>query len=54
MESKSVKMTALPAADEVEVVGASHQAWEAPKVRRIETSSAELGAGDTVDLEGMS
>ena len=29
-------------------------AWTAPRMRRLTTSSAEFGAGDTTDAEGMS
>jgi hypothetical protein len=28
--------------------------WTAPRMRRLAASSAELGAGDTVDAEGLS
>jgi hypothetical protein len=33
---------------------APRRAWTAPQMRRLATSSAALGVGDTGDAEGMS
>jgi hypothetical protein len=33
---------------------APRSAWAQPRMRRLKTSAAELGVGDTVDSEGMS
>ena len=54
MELKTAPVTARTAGDEADVAGSSRQIWKAPKVQRLATSTAELGAGDTVDFEGMS
>jgi hypothetical protein len=33
---------------------ASRRDWAQPRMRRLKTSAAELGVGDTIDAEGMS
>ena len=37
-----------------DVAGASRQSWEAPRVQRLATSTAEIASTHQVDQEGLS